>query len=100
MVVGAGVAGLVAAVCLREAGFDVAVLEARDRVGGRTVNREIPGSGGQVIEMGGQWIGPTQARAHALVGELGLRLYPTYDQGRHTVEWHRRLIRPTRRIQL
>jgi monoamine oxidase len=98
VVVGAGVAGLVAADLLRGAGLDVAVLEARDRVGGRLTGREIPGSGGQFVEMGGQWIGPTQARAHALVRDLGLRLYPTYDEGRHTVEWRGRLIRHTGRI--
>src|SRR5262249_56235403 len=48
--------------------------------------------------MGGQWIGPTQARAHALVRDLGLRVYPTYDEGKHTVEWRGRLIRHTGRI--
>jgi len=98
VVVGAGVAGLVAATELRNSGYHVAVLEARDRVGGRTLNREIPNSGGQVIEMGGQWIGPTQHRALKLVEELGLRLYPTYDDGKHTVDFRGRLRRYTGRI--
>jgi monoamine oxidase len=93
VVVGAGVAGLVAATRLRAAGFDVVVLEARDRVGGRTVNREIPGTGGEVIEMGGQWNGPTQHRAVSLVAELGLDLYGTYDEGKHTVEFNGKLNR-------
>jgi monoamine oxidase len=86
VVVGAGVAGLVAARQLRAAGLDVCVLEARDRVGGRAVNEPIPGTG-HVIEMGGQWIGPTQDRVRALIDELGLRTYPTYDRGRHVVEF-------------
>lgn len=98
VVVGAGVAGLVAATRLRSAGFDVVVLEARDRVGGRTVNREIPGAGGEVIEMGGQWIGPTQHRAVSLVAELGLDLYGTYDEGKHTVEFNGKLNRYSGRI--
>jgi hypothetical protein len=37
---------------LRSAGLDVVVLEARDRLGGRTVKREISGTGGEVIDMG------------------------------------------------
>ncbi|MGH3698702.1 MAG: flavin monoamine oxidase family protein [Pseudonocardiaceae bacterium] len=98
IVVGAGVAGLVAATQLCDSGYHVAVLEARDRVGGRTVNREIPNSGGQVIEMGGQWIGPTQHRALGLVAELGLQLYPTYDSGKHTVDFKGRLRRYEGRI--
>jgi monoamine oxidase len=97
IVVGAGVAGLVAATDLREAGHDVIVLEARDRVGGRTLNRTIPGTD-QVIEMGGQWIGPTQHEALRLVDELGLTLYPTYDDGRHTADWGGRIGRYTGRI--
>jgi monoamine oxidase len=97
VVIGAGVAGLVAAAELRSAGFDVTVLEARDRVGGRTLNREIPGTD-QVIEMGGQWIGPTQHEANRLVRELGLELYPTYDDGRHTADFGGKLGRYTGRI--
>ncbi len=97
LVIGAGVAGLVAATELRKSGVDVIVLEARDRVGGRTLNRAIPGTD-QVIEMGGQWIGPTQHEAIALVNELGLALYPTYDEGRHTADFGGRLGRYTGRI--
>ncbi|HEY2794899.1 MAG TPA: FAD-dependent oxidoreductase [Micromonosporaceae bacterium] len=97
VVVGAGVAGLVAASELRAAGLEVAVLEARDRVGGRTVNRPIPGTD-QVIEMGGQWIGPTQHEALRLVQDLGLRLYPTYDEGKHTADFGGKLGRYTGRI--
>jgi monoamine oxidase len=85
-VAGAGVAGLVAAHDLRAAGLDVLVLEARDRVGGRTFGEPIPGTD-QLIEMGGQWVGPTQDRVLALIAELGLSTYPTYDTGRHTVEF-------------
>lgn len=92
VVVGAGVAGLVAATRLQAAGHEVAVLEARDRVGGRTLNRELPGTN-QMIEMGGQWVGPTQDRILSLISELGLSTYPTYDEGKHTVEFKGRLRR-------
>ena len=72
---------------------DVIVLEASDRLGGRTVNREIPGTGGEAIKMGGQWIGPTQHRAVSLAAELGLDLYGTNDETKHTVEFNGKLNR-------
>ncbi|MFE6685610.1 flavin monoamine oxidase family protein [Streptomyces sp. NPDC057743] len=84
VIVGAGVAGLVAARDLVRNGADVLVLEARDRVGGRLLNEELPG--GAPIEVGGQWVGPTQHQAMELIGELGLETYPTYDAGEHIGE--------------
>ena len=83
VVVGAGVAGLVAGRRLQEAGRSVVVLEARDRVGGRTLNDTIAGV---TVEVGGQWVGPTQDRINALIDELGLERYPTYDEGQGVVE--------------
>jgi monoamine oxidase len=83
-VVGAGLAGLVAARRLAAAGARPLVVEARDRVGGRLLNEEI--GDGKVVEVGGQWIGPTQERLAALAAELGVGTFPTHDEGRHLIE--------------
>jgi putrescine oxidase len=80
-VVGAGLAGLTAASCLVEAGRDVVILEARDRVGGRLLNTEI---GGEPNELGGEWIAPYQDEMHALLDELGIELFHAYREGDHT----------------
>lgn len=81
VVVGAGLAGLVAARDLVAAQHSVVVLEARDRVGGRVLNHTL--ANGAVVEVGGQWVGPTQDRVLALADELGIGLYPTYEEGEH-----------------
>jgi monoamine oxidase len=79
VVVGAGFAGLTAARALVAGGLEPVVVEARDRVGGRVVNEEI--GRGKVVEMGGQWIGPTQDRIAALASELGVETFPTHAEG-------------------
>jgi monoamine oxidase len=81
VVVGAGLAGLVAARDLVAAGAEVVVLEARDRVGGRTLT--LPAADGTPIDHGGQWIGPTQDRIAAVAASLGVTTYPTWDRGLH-----------------
>ena len=81
VVVGAGLAGLITARDVAAAGLDVLVLEARNRVGGRLVNAPLPGTDGEIVEAGGQWVGPGQDRIAALITELGLATFPTYDTG-------------------
>lgn len=83
-IVGAGLAGLVAARRLLAAGKQPLVVEARERVGGRLLNEEI--GDGKVVEVGGQWIGPTQERLAALAAELDVGTFPTHDEGRHLIE--------------
>jgi monoamine oxidase len=84
VVVGAGLAGLTAARDLEAAGRSVVVLEARERVGGRLLNHSF--ADGTLVELGGQWVGPTQHRVLALADELGLALFPSYDDGESILE--------------
>jgi monoamine oxidase len=79
VVVGAGLAGLAAASDLVHAGHSVAVLEARDRVGGRTLNEPV--GHGEVVEVGGQWVGPGQDRILARARALGIHTFKTYTEG-------------------
>ena len=83
IVVGAGLAGLAAAGVLADAGVEVVVLEARDRVGGRVEGAHTVD--GTPIELGGQWLGPTQNRMYELVEELGLGTFPTHNDGDNVV---------------
>lgn len=78
VIVGAGPSGLTAARELKKAGLTVAVLEARDRVGGRTWTDTVDGA---MLEIGGQWVSPDQTALLALLDELGLQTYSRYRQG-------------------
>lgn len=78
VIVGAGPAGLTAAYELQKAGKSVVILEARDRVGGRTWTDQI---GGATIEIGGQWISPDQTGLYSLINELDIDTYPRFKEG-------------------
>jgi monoamine oxidase len=88
VIVGAGFAGLTAARELVKKGVkDVVVLEARNRVGGRTWTRRI---GGVDYDVGGQWLKPepsqfgwAQERITALTKEVGVKTYKTYNEGQN-----------------
>ncbi len=76
VVLGAGLAGLVAARDLAAAGTDVTVVEARDRVGGRV--EQIRFDDGRPVQLGGEVVGSFHTAYLALVDELGLSLEPSY----------------------
>jgi monoamine oxidase len=86
VVVGAGLAGLTAARELSGAGLDVRVLEARDRVGGRTLSQPVGDHPEDIVELGGQWVGPTQHEVLSLADDLGIETYPTHATGKNLFE--------------
>ncbi len=74
IIIGAGFAGLAAAYKLKQKDFDVTILEARNRIGGRVFSYEIDKAEKLVIELGGEWIGDSHTRIKELCAELGLTL--------------------------
>ncbi|MBB6097351.1 monoamine oxidase [Deinobacterium chartae] len=90
LVIGAGLAGLTAARELTRSGYRVRVLEARGRVGGRTLTLEV---GGERVDFGAQWVGPSQTEVLALAAELGLPTFAQYAQGRKLLDLNGR-VRP------
>src|SRR4051794_7501530 len=84
VVVGAGIAGLVAAREVARKGRSVLVVEARERVGGRVLNHHLTAveHGSQVIESGGAFIGPTQDHIAGLAQELGIATFLEYNTGK------------------
>jgi monoamine oxidase len=83
VVVGAGLAGLVAAARVVAAGRSVMVLEARaDRVGGRL---ESAGHAGHAVDLGGAWIGADHGRAAALACDLGIETWLAHAAGEPVV---------------
>lgn len=74
IVVGAGLSGLSAAYALKRAGWQVTVLEARDRIGGRVLSYSFPQSPNLICELGGEWVGASHTRIQALCREFNIEL--------------------------
>src|SRR5471032_3015879 len=90
-VIGAGFAGLAAARQLVRAGHSVAVLEARDRVGGRVHSKLTPD--GLRLDVGGTWVGPGQDRILSILAEYGVATHPTFSDGKMVMLFDGKVLR-------
>lgn len=81
IVIGAGFSGVEAAYTLDRAGARFAVLEARDRIGGRAYTMPLDGTK-TYVDLGGQWVGPTQDALLEMLGELGIETFKTHTEGK------------------
>jgi monoamine oxidase len=78
-VVGGGLSGMTAARDLKRSGLrNLVVLEARDRVAGRTLNQHC---GGVIVDGGGTWVNPDQTAVFDLLHELEIERFPQYTAG-------------------
>lgn len=74
IVLGAGISGLGAARKLSEKNYDVTILEARNRIGGRIFSHTIDENDNLVVELGAEWVGDSHDKLKSLCNELGLEL--------------------------
>jgi monoamine oxidase len=77
VIIGAGLSGLVAATLLVQKGYHVTILEARDRVGGRTLSKSF---GGVAYDLGGQFVSMHHRRLRAWIRKTRLHLVPVHRQ--------------------
>lgn len=89
IIVGGGFSGLAAAKTLHSQNKKIILLEARSRVGGRTHTQHLPD--GKYVDVGGQWIGPTQDRMYELCQEHDVTWYETYNQGKNILDLNKTL---------
>jgi monoamine oxidase len=87
VVVGAGLSGLCAAErALAGGARGVLLLEAADRVGGRTCAARLACCPSATVDAGGQWLGTRHAEALALAARYGLARQPQYVTGRKLLQ--------------
>jgi len=84
-IIGAGYAGIAAAKKLQANQTDFIVLEARDRIGGRTHSATL--ACGAHVDLGAQWIGPTQQLIWQWVKETNTQTYDTFDSGKNVLSY-------------
>lgn len=74
VIIGAGFAGLAAAYKLKNAGWSVTVLEARNRIGGRVFSYSLPQNSSLICELGAEWVGESHERIKALCNDFKIPL--------------------------
>jgi monoamine oxidase len=74
VIIGSGFAGLAAAYKLKNAGWQVTVLEARDRIGGRVFSYRMPQNKELICELGAEWVGESHERIKALCADFKIPL--------------------------
>jgi monoamine oxidase len=74
IVIGAGLSGLAAARILKQARWNVTVLEARERIGGRVLSFSFKDNPDLICELGGEWVGESHERMKALCHDFGIKL--------------------------
>jgi len=89
VIVGGGLAGLVVARRLHQAGVAFALIEARDRLGGRILSAGPSGNpSSDGFDLGPSWFWPEmQPDLAALVGELGLATFRQHEEGDVVVQY-------------
>ena len=74
IIIGAGFSGLAAAYKLKNAGWSVTVLEARDRIGGRVFSQTFAENPNLTFELGAEWVGESHERIKALCRDFKIPL--------------------------
>ncbi len=72
IIIGAGLSGLAAAYALKD--WNVTLLEARERVGGRVISFSFKENPQLVCELGGEWVGDSHDRMKALCNDFKIPL--------------------------
>ncbi|WP_078542952.1 flavin monoamine oxidase family protein [Litchfieldia alkalitelluris] len=84
VIVGAGLAGLAAALECKKRNSSFVVLEARNRPGGRA--HTIHMSDGYNIDLGAHWVSKNHTRVRELIKQFNLQSTPTYNSGQTIFE--------------
>ncbi|MBT1095459.1 FAD-dependent oxidoreductase [Streptomyces sp. Tu102] len=79
VVIGAGASGLAAASILTQAGHDVVVLEARERIGGRLLSAQATPEG--FLDLGATWFWDDERHVRTLLADTGLGSFPQHTTG-------------------
>lgn len=72
VIIGAGFSGLATAYKLKNAGWNVTILEGRSRIGGRVLSQKM--GDGLVCELGAEWVGESHERLKALCSDFSIPL--------------------------